>query len=196
MGMNPFIFNPSVFLSDTAVTAKLLTGYVSGAGTVAATDSVLQAIQKLNGNQVAVPAGVTDGSNAAAGKIGEYKSSTVLSGAPVAVTTATVTNVTSLVLPAGDWDVEANAFLNDSATTLTSAASGLVTAAGTFPDSSAVAQWGTTGNTTAFINAFGSPVPKLRVSSNGNTTVYLQVYSTFASGTVTACGQIQARRVR
>jgi hypothetical protein len=29
---------------------KLLTGYVSGAGTVAATDTVLQAIQKLNGN--------------------------------------------------------------------------------------------------------------------------------------------------
>jgi hypothetical protein len=36
--------------TDTAVTSKLLTGYVSGAGTVAATDTILQAIQKLNGN--------------------------------------------------------------------------------------------------------------------------------------------------
>lgn len=37
-------------LSNTAVTGQVLTGYVSGAGTVAATDSILQAIQKLNGN--------------------------------------------------------------------------------------------------------------------------------------------------
>ena len=37
-------------LGNTSVTGKLLTGYTSGAGTVAATDSILQAIQKLNGN--------------------------------------------------------------------------------------------------------------------------------------------------
>lgn len=36
--------------TDAAVTGKLLTGYTSGAGTVAATDTILQAIQKLNGN--------------------------------------------------------------------------------------------------------------------------------------------------
>ena len=40
----------SVSISDSIVTGKLLTGYTSGAGTVAATDSILQAIQKLNGN--------------------------------------------------------------------------------------------------------------------------------------------------
>lgn len=34
------------------VTGQLLTGYTSGAGTVAATDSVLTAIEKLNGNDV------------------------------------------------------------------------------------------------------------------------------------------------
>lgn len=37
-------------LTNAPVIAKLLTGYASGAGTVAATDSILQAIQKLNGN--------------------------------------------------------------------------------------------------------------------------------------------------
>lgn len=39
-------------ISDFAATARstVLTGYTSGAGTVAATDSILQAIQKLNGN--------------------------------------------------------------------------------------------------------------------------------------------------
>ena len=40
----------AVTLTNSAVIGKVLTGYVSGAGTVAATDSILQAIQKLNGN--------------------------------------------------------------------------------------------------------------------------------------------------
>jgi len=39
-------------LTNAAVIGKVLTGYVSGAGTVAATDNILQAIQKLNGNVV------------------------------------------------------------------------------------------------------------------------------------------------
>jgi hypothetical protein len=41
--------NAATVLNATVI-AKVLTGYVSGAGTVAATDSILQAIQKLNGN--------------------------------------------------------------------------------------------------------------------------------------------------
>lgn len=45
--------------TDTAVTSKLLTGYVSGAGVVAATDTILQAIQKLNGNIGALVTGVS-----------------------------------------------------------------------------------------------------------------------------------------
>jgi hypothetical protein len=37
-------------LTNAPVIAKVLTGYTSGAGTVSATDSILAAIQKLNGN--------------------------------------------------------------------------------------------------------------------------------------------------
>lgn len=37
-------------LTNAPVIAKVLTGFTSGAGTVAATDSILQAFQKLNGN--------------------------------------------------------------------------------------------------------------------------------------------------
>jgi hypothetical protein len=40
-------------VANSAVIGKLLTGYTSGAGTVAATDTILQAIQKLNGNDAA-----------------------------------------------------------------------------------------------------------------------------------------------
>ena len=38
-------------VANSAVIAKVLTGYTSGAGTVSATDSILTAFQKLNGNQ-------------------------------------------------------------------------------------------------------------------------------------------------
>lgn len=37
-------------LTNSAVIGKVLTGFTSGAGTVAATDTILQAVQKLNGN--------------------------------------------------------------------------------------------------------------------------------------------------
>lgn len=37
-------------VSNAAVIAKLLTGYTAGAGSVSATDSILQAIQKVDGN--------------------------------------------------------------------------------------------------------------------------------------------------
>lgn len=52
-------FNTSAF-TDAAVTGKLITGYVSGAGVVAATDTILQAIQKLNGNVNAIIPGTGD----------------------------------------------------------------------------------------------------------------------------------------
>lgn len=45
--------------TNADITGYLLTGYVSGAGTVAATDSILQAIQKLNGNITALVTGVS-----------------------------------------------------------------------------------------------------------------------------------------
>lgn len=40
----------AVTLTNSAVIGKVLTGYTSGAGTVSATDSILSAFQKLNGN--------------------------------------------------------------------------------------------------------------------------------------------------
>jgi len=46
--------------TDAAVTSKLITGYVSGAGVVAATDTILQAINKLNGNIAAIVPGTGD----------------------------------------------------------------------------------------------------------------------------------------
>lgn len=50
---------PSPSLSNSAVIGKVLTGYTSGSGTVLSTDSILQAIQKLNGNIAGLTTGVS-----------------------------------------------------------------------------------------------------------------------------------------
>jgi hypothetical protein len=53
----------NLYFTNARAIAAPLTGYVSGAGTVAATDSVLQAIQKLNGNVTALGSAVTGAKN-------------------------------------------------------------------------------------------------------------------------------------
>ena len=67
-------------LTNAPVIAKVLTGYVSGAGTVAATDTILQAIQKLNGNNATnanLTGAVTSVGNATA--LGSFTSTQLLS---------------------------------------------------------------------------------------------------------------------
>src|SRR5216684_1358028 len=49
--------------------------------------------------------GTATNDNAAAGKVGEYISSTIATGSSVTLTTNTTANVTSISLTAGDWDV-------------------------------------------------------------------------------------------
>ena len=49
----PGVGSQTASISAATVTGKLLTGYVSGAGTVSATDSILSAFNKLNGNVTA-----------------------------------------------------------------------------------------------------------------------------------------------
>lgn len=49
----------NLYFTTARVLATLLTGYTSGAGTIAASDSILIAIQKLNGNIVALITGVS-----------------------------------------------------------------------------------------------------------------------------------------
>lgn len=46
----------AITLSNAAVIGKVLTGFVSGAGTVAATDTILQAFNKINGNVAVINA--------------------------------------------------------------------------------------------------------------------------------------------
>lgn len=72
----------SVALANSAVLATVLTGYASSPGTVSATDNLLQAFQKLNGNNAAISSAVTS--------IGTFGSSPTANGASISANVLTL----------------------------------------------------------------------------------------------------------
>ena len=130
---------------------------------------------------VDVTTGVTDGSDAAAGRIGEYLTA---SASGVALATGVVANVVSLDLTAGDWDVSGNVQFSAPSGTYTLFGAGIIGIdtfiRATFP----------AGSITEGI----SPAPQ-RYNVTATTTVWLLAIASF-SASVTAAGTIQARRMR
>lgn len=156
--------------------------------------------QTLTNKTLTTPSitGVTDGSNASTGNVGEYVSAEVPSGTPVALTTAVAANLTSIPLTAGDWDVSGNVLFATAATTtvnnvlgggsLTSATIDIAKSARVFYNNVAI--------NTPSNGVVGQAIPAFRVSVSTTTTVYLIAYAAFATSTCSAFGRISARRVR
>lgn len=125
--------------------------------------------------------GVTDGSDAAPGQVGEY----VAGSGSVALSNTAVANVASLSLGPGDWDVSGNVVFTASAGTHTLFGAGIggldTYSAASFPNG-------------AINQAMSTAVS--RQSSASAATVWLVARADFTAGTVTASGTIRARRVR
>lgn len=138
--------------------------------------------------------GVTDGSSAAAGKVGEVISAAYPSGGAGLVVTATTTNVTSISLTAGDWDVEANVNFLGTTATLGGSSAGISTTSLTLPtDGTEIYSAAITTLLTATDSII---VPRKAVNVSSTTTVYLVAKQTFTAGTVKVFGSLTARRIR
>lgn len=140
--------------------------------------------------------GVTGNSTAAAGMVGEEISSVVAVGSAVSLTTATVANVTSISLTAGDWQVDGVVDFHPGAiTTSTYFQQGVSTTSATLG-----AQDTYSSDPLAIVTGgaidFASPVPLVRLHLSGTTTVYLVAKAGFAISTMTAYGTIHATRLR
>lgn len=139
-------------------------------------------------------AGTATNNNAAAGNVGEYVSSDVAypgSG----ISNGVLTNVTSISLTAGDWDVEGNVGFQPAGTTTLSGFNVSVSLASANTDSNdqgrhQMAYAGPAGQLCIF------PTGKRRVSLAATTPVYLVAAVNFAVSTCTAWGFIAARRAR
>ncbi|AET91091.1 putative membrane-localized protein [Burkholderia sp. YI23] len=142
--------------------------------------------------------GVTNGGNAAAGAIGEYKSSDVPIGSPVALTAGTAANITSVSLTAGDWLCSGTAtFLQTGTTGVTTIAAGMNTTSATMPltEQQGYAALNLTFATgSAYANAI--TVGNWRYNVTTTTTVYLVAKASFTSSTESAYGFIGCYRFR
>ncbi len=101
-------------VTNAAVIGKVLTGYTAGAGTVAATDNILQAIQKIDGNAAAATAAasgkqdVLTNSAGLAGALDDetgtglavFATSPTLTTPTIGVATATSVNKVAITAPA------------------------------------------------------------------------------------------------
>lgn len=139
--------------------------------------------------------GITDGSNAAAGQVGEYMGAQLLSTAGVTLTSGQATQIAEITLTPGDWEVFGSLGLtltNNNGTD----ASGWISTAGVAAPS--VDQMGGNGYMPVGNNQgqFILPVTPLRVNVTANTTAILGTSTTFSGGTHVAWGKIMARRLR
>lgn len=135
--------------------------------------------------------------SATSGNIGEIITSTVASPGS-GITTNTPSNVTSVSLTPGDWDVEGQCNAIPAATTTqsqlfcsigTTSATGNLTA-GFFFEGSGIGQTG------AFQSQWSANTPIARFSFASTTSVFLVQQNTFGTSTETVWGTIRARRVR
>lgn len=141
--------------------------------------------------------GTTTNNSAVAGNLGEFVSSLVAVGSPVALSTGTAANVTSISLTAGDWDVEGNVNIINAGSTLTGSPNvqaGISSTSATLPSDGSECSSGILGTT--LTNTDGITLPRKRMSLAVTTTVFLVAKATFSIGTFNTYGSINARRVR
>ncbi len=141
--------------------------------------------------------GTTTNDNAAAGYVGQAPASYVSSGAPVTLTSAVQTNITSLSFSSGDYDIYFQlGFVPANTAVLTLAYAGISTTSATLPSTASpngFASWFGSftgdGSSQLVLNGYA------RYSFATTTTVYL-VGFTSCSGNTNGFGGIAARRAR
>ena len=130
--------------------------------------------------------------NAAAGKVGEFITSNIASASSVSMPNNTTTDITSISLTAGDWDVYANVYFAITVSQAQELQWWINTTSATAPDNSFISSL---YDNTAVFNSNGGMAPYRRINVSTTTTIYLTGF-VLTGGTVTACGNLSARRVR
>lgn len=188
--------SPTAFAMPSCSASGNALNYTSGTGWTCATGYALLTGGTFSG--AIVPSGgitgVTNGSAAAAGAIGQILSA---SAGPIALTSGATPNViTSIVLTAGDWDVWGMAQINPAGTTtMTVFQGGIGTSSSTQPSINTGSVFlqdlaGGFGAGQAQIAAL-APWPE-NVSTS--TTVYCLITASFSVSTANGFCQLYARR--
>lgn len=148
--------------------------------------------------------GTNTNDSAAAGRVGEVIRASLAASSATSITTATPKTIVSITLTAGDWNLSgAVDHIPGGATTYTLFIAAISLTTNTLPaaDTTANPIAGEITITEAQASAITGndrciPLPSYQVSLSGNTTFYLVTRADFAISTDTACGYIEARRMR
>lgn len=179
----------NLYFTNARAIASTLTAYASGAGTITAADSILTAIQKLNGNIGAIVSGVSSVNSltGAVSLVGTANQIVVSSGTwSLASTITGLTSVTSTTFVGA---------LTGNASTATTLATGrtiaitgdLAYTSPSFDGSANVTAAGTLATVNATVGTFGSAtqVAQVTVNAKGLTTAVANVTITPAAGSIT-----------
>ena len=172
-------------VTSVATSGCLTGGPITGSGTLGVTAGCMLATAAND--------------NAASGYMGEMIASSVPSSSGVSLSAGTTANVTSISLPAGDWEVCGSVgFLPASTTVITQVFGGVGTTSATIPaDPGAGARFvmqNSSGLTTGGVIQF--PTGCTRLSLPSTTSAYLTALSGFTTSTNAAFGYLRARRAR
>lgn len=144
--------------------------------------------------------GTNTNDDACAGCVGEYVVASIAAGSGVSLSTGNPSNITSISLTAGDWDVQGVAGFDVTATTDFTQLIGQITVVsgtvGAMTDTNPRVQLVRTAGP---IGTNADPylgIPRARISVASTTSVFLVGQATFSASTVSAFGFISARRVR
>jgi len=133
--------------------------------------------------------GISGSAASPAGFVGELIQSVINSASSVTFTSATINNLTSISLTAGDWDLWGN--INWTGTTTSSADVWISTTSLTAPDRSLIN--GIFGVPTG--TSLGLSAPNMTLQLSSTTTVYLSG-AVIGTGTLAGAGGLYARRRR
>ena len=138
--------------------------------------------------------GTATNDSTAAGSVGEYATA---STGLTSISSSTGTNIASVSLTAGDWDVSGvGVFVAANTTVISSLISSISTTSGTSQSTltGQTSQENVTFPTIGSTNTVLSPTVRISIAST--TTVFLVGTANFSTSTMTAAGIIRARRVR
>src|SRR5882762_10477672 len=140
--------------------------------------------------------GTATNDSASVGNVGEFVTATVAPGA-VSLGTGVTSNVTSISLTAGDWDVTGVVNYTPTATTsITDLAQGTSSTTATLGAQDTFSQYSTPAQVPGTTTIIDEVVPTNRFSLAVTTTIFLVTNATFTASTLTAGGTIRARRMR
>lgn len=156
-----------------------------------------------NGPYSSLSVGTTTNDNAPAGNLGEFVTSSVPVGSQVALSNGVTANMTSIVLTAGDWDLNVQTNFNAAAATFTDVRMGPSPTSASLATQTANGVVGTDAlvisplSVTTATGVYTLGNVDIRISTASTVTIYATAQvNGLSAGTVSVYGTIRARRVR